>query len=179
MSHTVESSGINDDDLTPSTTAGYKLGQERSLAELAALDQEDESLQKWKASLGLNTGAVGQAGPKRSPDEIAKLKKNPINIKEGIEYSVGIEFTVENQIVSGLKYLQLVKRSGIKVDKTEKMIGSHGPQAEPYSRIIAEEESPSGMLARSGTYNVRSRIVDDDGVVYVDFEWAFKLTTSW
>lgn len=31
------------------------------------------------------------------------------------------------------------------------------------------------MLARSGTYNVRSRVMDDDKKIYVDFEWSFKL----
>lgn len=36
------------------------------------------------------------------------------------------------------------------------------------------EEAPSGMLAR-GTYNVRSRVVDDDGTVYADFAWSFAL----
>ncbi len=31
------------------------------------------------------------------------------------------------------------------------------------------------MIARSGTYSVRSRIIDDDKAVYADFEWQFKL----
>ena len=53
------------------------------------------------------------------------------------------------------------------------------------------------MIARSGTYSVRSRVVDDDGGVYsgtmvslserepvetdlfVDFEWSFKLAKEW
>jgi Rho GDP-dissociation inhibitor len=52
------------------------------------------------------------------------------------------------------------------------------------------------MLARTGTYNVRSRVVDDDGEVYagairptsmpvvklmslIDWEWSFKLTKEW
>jgi hypothetical protein len=28
------------------------------------------------------------------------------------------------------------------------------------------------MLARSGTYNVQSRVVDDDKTVWLDFEWC-------
>ncbi|KAL7410488.1 immunoglobulin E-set, partial [Mrakia frigida] len=188
-----------DDDLTPSQTAGYKVGQEKTLAELANLDAEDESLQRWKASLGLAAGA--SAGVKKvipqtlyleSPSlhkalvldltnaaALADLKKNPISIKEGVEYSVGVSFLVEGAIVSGLRYLHVVKRSGLKVDKTEKMIGSHGPQAEPHRRTILEEESPSGMLARSGSYLVRSRLTDDDGIVWLDAEWYFKLTKEW
>ena len=51
------------------------------------------------------------------------------------------------------------------VDKMEQMLGSYGPSPEgrPYTKDFDPEESPSGMLARSGTYNVRSRVVDDDG----------------
>lgn len=50
----------------------------------------------------------------------------------------------------------------------EQMLGSYGPQPDgkPYAKNFEPEESPSGMLARSGTYNVRSRVVDDDGEVF-------------
>ena len=48
------------------------------------------------------------------------------------------------------------------------MLGSYGPSptGESYTKNFDPEESPSGILARSGTYNVRSRVVDDDGEVY-------------
>ncbi|KIR33309.1 rho GDP-dissociation inhibitor [Cryptococcus deuterogattii MMRL2647] len=183
-----------EDELAPTRTEGYKLGQSKTVAELAALDQEDESLQRWKQSLGIGAGASG-GGEKRvvlkslflsSPtlsnpitidltqpkDALAKLKKDPVTIKEGVEYSVGITFVIENEIVSGLKYLQVVKRSGLTVDKTEAMLGSYGPQQEPYTKVFASEESPSGMLARSGTYVVRSRVMDDDNTIWLDFEWG-------
>ena len=54
------------------------------------------------------------------------------------------------------------------VDKLEQMLGSYGPSpsGEPYIKNFDPEESPSGILARSGTYSVRSRVVDDDGEVY-------------
>lgn len=47
------------------------------------------------------------------------------------------------------------------------MLGSYGPhpQGEAYIKNFDSEEAPSGMLAR-GSYNVRSRVVDDDGEVY-------------
>lgn len=50
----------------------------------------------------------------------------------------------------------------------EQMIGSFGPKPDgtPYSNSFPTEVSPSGMLARSGEYNVRSRVVDDDKQVY-------------
>jgi Rho GDP-dissociation inhibitor len=86
------------------------------------------------------------------------------------------------------------------VDKLEQMLGSYGPNStgEPYTKNFEAEESPTGMMARSGTYNVRSRVVDDDGEVYAgksalvnlirprapnirmsDWEWSFKLAKEW
>lgn len=89
------------------------------------------------------------------------------------------------------------------VDKMEQMVGSYGPSPDgtPYSSLFPTEESPSGMVARSGTYMVKSRVTDDDKEVYAgtlsrltpgtddpqsltlglypDFEWAFKLTKDW
>lgn len=55
------------------------------------------------------------------------------------------------------------------VDKLEEMIGSYGPRSEPYTKRFATEEAPSGLLARSGTNTVRSRVVDDDGTVFADW----------
>jgi hypothetical protein len=40
------------------------------------------------------------------------------------------------------------------VDKTEEMIGSYGPNAEPYEKKFQTEEAPSGMLAR-GHYEAK------------------------
>jgi Rho GDP-dissociation inhibitor len=80
------------------------------------------------------------------------------------------------------------------------MLGSYGPNpaGEPYTKNFETEESPSGLLARSGTYHVRSRVIDDDGEVYAgmfrlpritctglcyilfsDWEWSFKLGKEW
>lgn len=65
------------------------------------------------------------------------------------------------------------------VDKLESMIGSYGPSPDPVTKRFVSEEAPSGMLARSGSYAVRSRVIDDDKNVYVDFEWTFKLAKEW
>lgn len=48
------------------------------------------------------------------------------------------------------------------------MLGSYGPhpQGESYVKNFEAEESPSGVLARAPSYNVRSRVIDDDGEVY-------------
>jgi len=174
--------------------------------EYAKLDAEDESLARWKASLGIlpgaTTGSVG--GPKvtvftferasatlpagrklslniQDPSQLANVKQNPIVIKEGVEYNVRISFKVNHSIISGVRYMQVVKRAGVKVDKMEQMLGSYGPhpKGEAYIKNFDPEESPSGMLARSGTYHVRSRVIDDDGEVYADWEWSFKLAKEW
>nr|GAT54009.1 predicted protein [Mycena chlorophos] len=184
----------------------YKPGAQKTAAELANLDAEDESLARWKASLGIVPGASGgdTSGPKvtvltlelHSPTlpsgkkisfelsdtaRLADTKKHPIAIKEDVDYNVCITFKVNHSIISGVRYIQVVKRAGVKVDKLEQMLGSYGPhpQGQAYSKDFDTDHSPSGMIARSGTYNVKSRVVDDDGNVYADFEWFFKLAKEW
>ena len=49
------------------------------------------------------------------------------------------------------------------------MLGSYGPSSDgkPYERPnFHTEDSPSGLLARQGTYSVRSKFIDDDGEIY-------------
>ncbi|TEB35592.1 rho GDP-dissociation inhibitor [Coprinellus micaceus] len=196
-----------DDELKPSNTPGYKVTAAKGIEEYAQLDAEDESLARWKASLGIVPGGstAPASGPKvtvltlelgsatlpagkaivfelSNPAKIAELKKTPITIKEGVEYNVRITFKVNHSIISGVRYIQIVKRAGVKVDKLEQMLGSYGPNTAEtpfYIKNFDPEESPSGMLARSGSYSVRSRVIDDDGEVYADWEWSFKLAKEW
>ncbi|KAN0097315.1 Immunoglobulin E-set [Tylopilus felleus] len=194
------------DDLKPSFTPGYKPGTAKTAEEYAKLDAEDESLARWKASLGIVPGApTGNTSlPKvsvvslelHSPtlppgkklafnledkEKLADIKKNPITIKEGVEYNVCITFKVNHSIISGVRYIQVVKKAGIAVDKLEQMLGSYGPHpnGEAYSKNFDPEESPSGTIARMGSYSVKSRVVDDDGEIYADWEWYFKLAKEW
>ncbi|THV08703.1 E set domain-containing protein [Dendrothele bispora CBS 962.96] len=194
------------EDLKPTNTPGYKPTAAKTAEEYANLDANDESLARWKASLGITAGAPSgdTTGPKLSilnleltsptlpagktisldvnnKEQLADTKKNPVTIKEGVEYSVRIVFKVNHSIISGVRYIQVVKRAGVKVDKLEQMLGSYGPSPDgkPYTKDFDPEESPSGMLARSGSYAVKSRVVDDDGNIYADFEWHFKLAKEW
>ena len=48
------------------------------------------------------------------PGDLAKLKENSIVIKEGCAYKVKIEFRVQREIVSGLRYFQTTYRKGIR-----------------------------------------------------------------
>ncbi|KAI7878341.1 E set domain-containing protein [Lichtheimia hyalospora FSU 10163] len=187
-----------DEDLAPSQTAGYKPGEKKSLQEYHSLDAQDESLKKWKESLGLKVSAPTDDSRRvvveyialevqdredvkidlSTPDAIEKAKSTPFTIKEGVEYRMKVRFRVQHEVVSGLKYLQVVKRKGVRVDKTEEMIGSYGPAADAYEKKFQLEEAPSGMLAR-GHYDARSKFVDDDGVTHVEWNWSFDIKKDW
>jgi Rho GDP-dissociation inhibitor len=43
---------------------------------------------------------------------------------------------------------------------------------------VAEEDAPSGMLAR-GHYTGHSSFVDDDKKKHLEFEWAFDIAKEW
>ncbi|KAG6837970.1 hypothetical protein H0H93_008364 [Arthromyces matolae] len=182
-----------EDDLAPSTTPGYKIGAAKTTDEYAKLDAQDESLARWKASLGIVPGASGQAtGPKVTVLELqlhsqsltkpividvqkARNAKDtkPIIIKEGIEYkyvmeTLFIDTPFDDALVSASPS-ELITLSFLCVgilDKFERMIGSYGPQEQPYTTNFDSEESPSGVFARSGSYHVTSRVTDDDKEVY-------------
>ncbi|KAI5806764.1 rho guanidine dissociation inhibitor [Peziza echinospora] len=197
----------HDDELVPSTTEGYKVGDKKTVDEYANLDAGDEALNRWKASLGIGPGAASKAigdpnDPRKvvilhlalqvpgRPDVIIDLSKEgavealnqkPFTIKEGAEYRMKVKFRVQHEVISGLRYLQLVKRKGITVDKSDEMMGSYGPNTESqpvYEKTFASEEAPSGMLAR-GSYNVLSRFMDDDKVLYLEFKWSFDIKKTW
>jgi hypothetical protein len=58
---------------------GYKLGEKKTTEELAALDAGDESLAKWKASLGIGAGGsahVSASGPQVRLHIIPQLERS-------------------------------------------------------------------------------------------------------
>lgn len=46
--------------------------------------------------------------------DTSKLKDNPVTIKEGCTFSIKIQFRVQREIVSGLRYNQKCKKMGLK-----------------------------------------------------------------
>lgn len=112
-------------------------------------DKDDEALNRWKASLGLNSGTpIGQPGDPKclikslalvvpgrndvvidlsSPGAVDTLKDKPFTIKEGSAFHIRASFQVNHEVTSGLKYLQVVKRKGIRVSKDQEMLGSYAP----------------------------------------------------
>ncbi|KAF9416101.1 hypothetical protein BGZ94_010307 [Podila epigama] len=190
----------NEDDFEDQL-AGYNPGQKKTVNEYLSLDADDESLRIWKESLGVHAAqAIDANGGDGSnvdllqlalevqgrPDVVVDLaqlseedlKARSFTIKEGVEYRIKVRFRVRFGILAGLKYLQVVKRMGVVVDKTTEMVGSYAAQADPIEVRFAAEEAPSGMLAR-GRYEVRSRFVDDDQFVHREFRWAFEIKKDW
>lgn len=45
--------------------------------------------------------------------DLSKLKQTVFTIKEGVQYRIRIEFFVQHEIVTGLKYVQKTYRKGI------------------------------------------------------------------
>ncbi|XP_013788870.1 rho GDP-dissociation inhibitor 2-like isoform X2 [Limulus polyphemus] len=179
----------------------YKPPPEKSLREIVEADQEDESLRKYKeALLGEATKEVvilEPDNPKRvlvkklllivdgRPDltldlsgNIDNLKNQTFIIKEGIHYKIRVEFFVQREIVTGLKYVQKILRHGIQVEKIIQMVGSYAPKPEIQSFTTQQEEMPSGMLAR-GKYCVKSLFTDDDKNEHLKWEWSFEIRKDW
>ncbi|RYP73641.1 hypothetical protein DL771_003529 [Monosporascus sp. 5C6A] len=168
------------------------------------LDENDESLQRYKQSLGLGGGkdlsdpndprvciiqSLTMESPGRDPVTIdlsqpgseQTLKDKPFKIKEGSKFTMVATFKVQHEILSGLQYVQVVKRKGIKVGKDSEMLGSYAPNTDKqplYTKRFQEEDAPSGMLAR-GHYNAISSFVDDDKKTHLQFEWSFDISKDW
>ncbi|KAM0273530.1 hypothetical protein ACHAQH_008302 [Verticillium albo-atrum] len=168
-------------------------------------DQGDESLQRYKESLGLGGGGKDLSDPSdprvciidslsmeapgrdaatvdlSTPGSELTLKDKPFKVKEGAKFTMVAKFRVQHEILSGLQYVQIVKRKGIRVSKDSEMLGSFAPNTDKtptYTKRFQEEDAPSGMLAR-GHYNATSSFVDDDKKTHLAFEWSFDIAKDW
>lgn len=117
----------------------------------AHTDQGDESLQRYKESLGLGGGGKDLSDPNdprvciiyslamhsegrepviidlSEPGSENTLKNKPFKIKEGSKFTMTAKFKVQHEILSGLHYVQAIKRKGVRVPggKTSEMIVSN------------------------------------------------------
>lgn len=55
------------------------------------------------------------------PGALESLKSKPFTIKGGAQFRMKVEFKVQHQILSGLKYVQVAKRMGVS-NKMQEMI---------------------------------------------------------
>lgn len=116
-----------------------------------------------------------------APGALESLKNKPFTIKEGCRYQMKAVFVVQHEVLSGLKYVQALKRKGIRVGKDEEMVGSFAPNTAgvpTYTKTFSPEEAPSGMMAR-GHYDAVSKFIDDDDITHLKFEWSFDITKDW
>ncbi len=137
-------------------------------------DEGDESLQRYKESLGLGGGAdlsdpndprvciiqsLTMESPGRAPVVIdlsapgsaENLKKNPFKIKEGATFTMSAQFKVQHEILSGLHYVQVIKRKGIRIPggKSDEMIVS--PLSSAPARNQDTNSSPNNRAATPPT----------------------------
>ncbi|XP_026073032.1 rho GDP-dissociation inhibitor 1-like [Carassius auratus] len=182
-----------------SESVNYKPPAQKSLQEIQELDKDDESLRKYKEALlgGCTVVAVDPNAPnvlvtrltlmcETAPapltldlqGDLESFKKQSFVLKEGVEYRIKISFKVNKEIVSGLKYVQQTFRKGVKIDKSDYMVGSYGPRPNEYEFLTPLEEAPKGMLAR-GTYNIKSKFTDDDKHDHLSWEWNLNIKKEW
>ncbi|KTF80493.1 hypothetical protein cypCar_00009316 [Cyprinus carpio] len=181
-----------------SESVDYKPPAQKSLQEIQELDKDDESLRKYKEALLGNCNVI--ADPNVTNVQVTRLtlmcetapapltldlqgdlesfKKQSFVLKEGVEYRIKISFKVNKEIVSGLKYVQQTYRKGVKIDKSDYMVGSYGPRPNEYEFLTPLEEAPKGMLAR-GTYNIKSKFTDDDKHDHLSWEWNLNIKKDW
>jgi len=186
------------DNEEPEETPGYKAPAQKTLDEIKNLDNDDESLVRYKETLlaGVDPAAAPADDPRRvvvmsmsfiSGDivkkldltgDISKLVDQTMVVKEGFEYKIQVEFKVQHEIVSGLLYHHAVSRKGLSVDKQSFMVGSYGPKAEAYNYLTPSDEAPKGMIAR-GKYKIKSKFIDDDKLVHLAWEWSMEVKKEW
>ncbi|XP_028841261.1 rho GDP-dissociation inhibitor 3 isoform X2 [Denticeps clupeoides] len=180
------------------TDLNYQAPAQKSLQEIQELDKDDESLNKYKQAL-LGSGPVvadlsipnvqvtrlslicDQAPGPITMDlkgDLEALKKQNFVMKEGVDYRVKIHFKVNREIVSGLKYVHLTYRKGLRLEKAVYMVGSYGPRAEEHEFITPVEEAPKGMIVR-GTYHIKSCFTDDDKTDHLSWEWNLQIKKDW
>jgi len=188
-------------DDTQADVENYKAPPQKTIEEIMSLDNDDESLRKYKEALLGSQAAdkiiVEANNPKNVivkrlallvadredmvlelDSDLTQLKKQPFIIKEGIQYKIRIDFFVQREIVHGLKLVQKTSRMGVPVDKMTHMVGSYPPKTEIQSFTTPFEEAPSGLLAR-GEYGVTSLFTDDDKSEHLKWEWSLKVEKDW
>jgi len=184
----------------------YKVSKKVGINDLLGMDKEDESLRKYKESL-LGQASKDVYAPKDDPrrvvitelkvtcdgrpggeiiynlekkEALEKLKESPFTLKEECQYKITVTFRVQHEIVSGLKYSNVVSRLAIKA-KDETMIGSFAPQKDTYHVTFPRngwEQAPKGMMAR-GKYKAKTQFIDDDKQVHLEYEYAFEIKKDW
>ncbi|XP_020592913.1 rho GDP-dissociation inhibitor 1 [Phalaenopsis equestris] len=174
------------------------LGPQVTLKDQMEKDKDDDSLRRWKEQL-LGSVDLNSVGDKLDPDVnisclsiispgradvvlplpvVPNSKGVWFTLKEGSSYRLKFTFSVSNNIVSGLKYINTVWKTGVRVDRTKEMLGTFSPQLEPYIYETPEEITPAGIFAR-GSYSARTKFIDDDDKCYLEINYTFDIRRDW
>jgi len=164
--------------------------------QLIQIDNEDESLRKYKESLLGPMADLKIDASKKAKLDLIKisivceedninqtystedLSKNPIRIKQDTTFDIHLEVLVSFDVLVGLRYNHLIKKMGIKMDETSEIIGSYAPKSEKQTLKIRHLHTPSGILGR-GQYQVNSALTDDDGTEHLSWDWTLKVCKNW
>jgi len=145
-------------------TPGYQIGEKKSVEEYKKMDEDDESLQRYKAALGLDSNSLKNKGDpndkrlviitemriKFHPDTKTqdvirsfaqkgseqKLKDDPFTLKENTKYRIVVKFKCQHEIITGLKLQNMVFKKGIRVHKESIMLGSYPPSATDIREVV-------------------------------------------
>jgi len=180
----------------------YKAPEHKALNELIEADAEDQSLNKYKDSLlpGAKDGMAFPDDPRHvivkrlvlmaegrpekelelKDQSLAEIKKQKFTIKEGSRFKIRIEFFVQTDIVTGLKYVQKSYKLGgtVLVDKMSHMCGSYGPKKEIQTSTSVWETAPAGLLSR-GSYQITSLFTDDYKTEHLKWDWTLEIRKEW
>ncbi|KAF3846679.1 hypothetical protein F7725_003757 [Dissostichus mawsoni] len=133
---------------------GYTAPVQKSLEEIQALDKDDESLNVQVTRLTLLCDEAPRPLTMDLTEVSDQKDKKTISIKEGVTFRLKIDFKVNGEIVSGLRYHHKMFRKGI--------IG-----ARVYNPV---EEAANG---------VKSCLKDDDKNVNLSWEWSLEINKDW
>jgi Rho GDP-dissociation inhibitor len=194
----------NDESDTEEVGVPYKVPDAKPIDELVNLDKGDDSLRKWKESLGVSADgpkSIGEPGDDRrlvvlsltvridgqeepividftDKNAVEEFKQTPVKIKENTKYQTTVRFRIQHEIVAGVNYKLVAKRGGITFRTTTDALGSYAPntlETPHYDRLLPEGETPGGMLARA-VYSCTTTFTDDDGNLHLEFPWQLQIT---
>lgn len=93
---------------------------------------------------------------------IEKLKDHVVTLKEGSSYRIKLEFYVQRDIISGLRFVQSSYKGPIRTDKSVYMLGSRAPKGELQEYTSEKEITPSGNPLSFFISQVNILIIDQN-----------------
>ncbi|ETW04985.1 hypothetical protein, variant 3 [Aphanomyces invadans] len=164
-------------------------------------DNDDKSLQRYKENLlgAAIQGDLGDAQDLRrvvilqfkvivegnqqdftyhldTEEGLLHIRNTPFELEEGAKYKFAINFRVNREIVSGLRFHSKVRKHVFST-REEVVLGSFAPRSTTYEFLFPRHEwseAPSGLLYR-GTYHAECKFVDSDNVEHLCFPYSFAI----